>query len=95
MRFWCVQDTIKEEGFANFLHDRCDDLRRRITKLRMLIGKMEDLGACGVAIDCLKCLIQTQARETNKLAALTEVLVVTQASIHEKEGHVARMNLND
>ncbi|GJW59589.1 hypothetical protein Tco_0108924 [Tanacetum coccineum] len=66
MRFWFVQEIAEEEGFLNFLRDRCDDLRRRGAR-----------------------------RQTDKLAALTEVLVETQAGIHEKEGQVAKMELND
>nr|GEV18988.1 hypothetical protein [Tanacetum cinerariifolium] len=46
---------------------------------------MEARGARGVVVDSLECLRETQARETDKLAALTEVMVETQAGIHEKE----------
>ncbi|GJU44078.1 hypothetical protein Tco_1201344 [Tanacetum coccineum] len=95
MQVWLVQEIVEEERSTNFLHDQCDDLRRRITKLRMLISEMEALGARWVAVDCLECLRETQAREIDKLATLTEVLVETQASIHEKEGHVVIMDLND
>ncbi|GJX45709.1 hypothetical protein Tco_0262385 [Tanacetum coccineum] len=48
-----------------------------------------------VAIDSLESLKQTYARETAKLAGLTDVMVETLAGIHEKEGHVARLDLND
>ncbi|GJT94890.1 hypothetical protein Tco_1090408 [Tanacetum coccineum] len=74
MRFCFVQEIAKEEGFLKFLHDRYDDLRRRSAKRHVLIGEIEDLGARGVAVDCLK---QTQARETDKLDALRDVLVET------------------
>ncbi|GJV99350.1 hypothetical protein Tco_1554602 [Tanacetum coccineum] len=95
MRFWFVQEIAEEKGFLKFLRDRCDDLRRCSARSRVLIGEMEALGACVVVVDCLECLKQTHARENDKLATLTEVLVETQAGIHEKEGHVARMDLND
>ncbi|GJY47955.1 hypothetical protein Tco_0437911, partial [Tanacetum coccineum] len=95
MRFWFVQEIAEEEGFAKFLRDRYDDLRRHINKRHVLIGEMEALRVRGVAVDCLECLTETQAKETDKLASLTEVLVEIQAGIHEKEGHVARMDLND
>ncbi|GJZ01262.1 hypothetical protein Tco_0519223 [Tanacetum coccineum] len=49
----------------------------------------------GVAVDSLDCSKQTQTRETDKIDALTEVLAETQAGIHENEGHVAKMDLND
>ncbi|GJU66761.1 hypothetical protein Tco_1253020 [Tanacetum coccineum] len=71
IRFWFMQEIAEEEGFLKFLRDRCDDLRRRCARLRVLIGEMEALGTRGVAIDCLDCLKQTQARETNKFTALT------------------------
>ncbi|GKB42649.1 hypothetical protein Tco_0887591 [Tanacetum coccineum] len=48
-----------------------------------------------VVIDSLESLKQTYARETAKLAGLTDVMAETLAGIHEKEGHVARLDLND
>ncbi|GJZ68134.1 hypothetical protein Tco_0631374 [Tanacetum coccineum] len=95
MRFWFVQEISEEEGFLNFLRDRYDDLRRCNARRRVLIGEMEALGAHVVAVDSLYCLKQTHAKETDKLATLTEVLVETQASIYEKEGHVVKMDSND
>ncbi|GJZ27550.1 hypothetical protein Tco_0571803 [Tanacetum coccineum] len=89
MRFWFVQEIAKEEGFLKFLHDRCDDMRRRSARRHVLIGEMEALGARGVAVDSLDCLKQIQARETGKLAALIEVLAETQAGVHEKDGHIS------
>ncbi|GJS42336.1 hypothetical protein Tco_0567379 [Tanacetum coccineum] len=76
--------------------DRCPFTKpkepTRSAKRLVLIGEIEALGARGMAVGCLK---QTQARETDKLATLTDLLVETQAGIHEKEGHVAKMDLND
>ncbi|GJS87507.1 hypothetical protein Tco_0770143 [Tanacetum coccineum] len=63
MRFWFVQDISKEEGFLNFLCDRCDDLRRRSARRRVLIGEMEALKARGVAVDSLDCLKQIQVEK--------------------------------
>ncbi|GJV20821.1 hypothetical protein Tco_1369841 [Tanacetum coccineum] len=71
------------------------DLRRKSARRRVLIRKMEALGDCGVGIDSLESLKQTHARETAKLAGLTDVIAETLAGIHEKEGHVARLDLND
>nr|GEX99675.1 hypothetical protein [Tanacetum cinerariifolium] len=71
MRFWFVQEIVKEEGFVNFIRNRCDDLRRRNAMHHVLIGEMKALGDRMVAVDYLDCLKQTQARETGKLAALT------------------------
>ncbi|GKE43197.1 hypothetical protein Tco_1470481 [Tanacetum coccineum] len=71
MRFWFVQEISKEEGLLKFLHDRCDDLRRKNAKRRVLIHEMEALGEHGVAVDSLESLKQTHARETAKLSALT------------------------
>ncbi|GJZ71562.1 hypothetical protein Tco_0635413 [Tanacetum coccineum] len=59
MRLWFVQEIAEEEGFLNFLRDRCDDLRRRNAERRVLIGEMEALGARGVAVDSLDCWKQT------------------------------------
>ncbi|GKD13961.1 hypothetical protein Tco_1198368 [Tanacetum coccineum] len=70
-------------------------MRRRRARRRVLIGEMEALEARGVVVDSLDCLKQTQARETNMFATLTEVLAKTRAGIHEKEGHVAKMDLDD
>ncbi|GJT38150.1 hypothetical protein Tco_0938015 [Tanacetum coccineum] len=63
MRFWFMQEIVKQEGFLRFIRDRCDDMRRRSARRRVLIGEMEDLGAHGVAVDSLDCLKQTQAKE--------------------------------
>nr|GEW83833.1 hypothetical protein [Tanacetum cinerariifolium] len=59
MRLWFVQEIAEEEGFLNFLRDRCYDLRRRSAERRVLIGEMKALGARGVAVDSLDCLKQT------------------------------------
>ncbi|GJV76432.1 hypothetical protein Tco_1508016, partial [Tanacetum coccineum] len=67
---------------------------RKSARRRMWIREMDDLGNRRVAVDSLECLKQTHARETTKLAALTDVMAETLAGIHEKEGHVARMDLN-
>ncbi|GKB90369.1 hypothetical protein Tco_0962641 [Tanacetum coccineum] len=48
-----------------------------------------------VAIDSLESLKQTHTRETAKLAALTDEIAESMVGIHEKERHVAKMDLND
>ncbi|GJX95937.1 hypothetical protein Tco_0351735 [Tanacetum coccineum] len=95
MRFWFVQEIAEEEGLLNFLRDRCDDLRRKSDRRRVLIREMEALRDRGVAVDSLECLKQTHTKETAKLAGLTDVMAETVAGIYEKEGHVARIDLND
>ncbi|GJT60131.1 putative reverse transcriptase domain-containing protein [Tanacetum coccineum] len=85
----------EEEGLLKFLRDRCDDLGRKSARRRVLIREMEALGEREVAVDSLEYLKQTHARETAKLAALIDAMAETLAGIHEKEGHVARMDLND
>ncbi|GJY87917.1 hypothetical protein Tco_0502545 [Tanacetum coccineum] len=95
MRFWFVQEIAEEEGLLKFLPHRCDNLRRKSARCRVLIREMEALGDRGVAFDSLECLKQTHTKETAKLAGLTDVMAETVASIHEKEGHVARIDLND
>ncbi|GJR77118.1 hypothetical protein Tco_0089483 [Tanacetum coccineum] len=90
-----VQEIAEEEGLLKFLRDCCDDLRRKSVRRRVLIREMEALGERGVGVDSLKCLKQTHVRETTKLVALIDVMAKTLAGIHEKEGHVARMDLND
>ncbi|GJU88901.1 hypothetical protein Tco_1301324 [Tanacetum coccineum] len=49
----------------------------------------------GVAVDSLESLKQTHVRETAKLAALTDAIAESLAGIHEKERHVAKLDLND
>nr|GEW06030.1 hypothetical protein [Tanacetum cinerariifolium] len=95
VQYSLISKTLHEiyDCRSNQLDDNHDD--DELLQHRVLIGEMEALGARGVAIDYLDCLKQTRAGETNKLAALTKVLVETQASIHEKEGHVTKMDLND
>nr|GEY16605.1 putative ribonuclease H-like domain-containing protein [Tanacetum cinerariifolium] len=77
MQFWFVQEIAEEEGLLNFLRDRCDELRRKNARRRILIRKMEALGERGVAVDSLESSKQTHARETAKLAALTDSIAET------------------
>nr|GEV96652.1 hypothetical protein [Tanacetum cinerariifolium] len=95
MRFWFVQEIAEEEGLLKFLRERCDDLRRKSVRRHALIHEMPALGDRGVAVDSLESLKQTHARETAKLVGLTDVMAETLAGIHEKEGHVAILDLND
>ncbi|GJZ78869.1 hypothetical protein Tco_0643706 [Tanacetum coccineum] len=95
MRFWFVQEIAEEEGLLKFLRYCCDDLRRKNIRCRLLIREMEALGECGVAVDSLESLKQTHDRETAKLAALTDAIAESLAGIHEKERHVAKIDLND
>nr|GEX90129.1 ankyrin repeat-containing protein At5g02620-like [Tanacetum cinerariifolium] len=92
-----ISKTVEEEGLLKFLHDRCDDLRRKNAMHRVLIREMKALGEPGVVVDSLECLKQTHARETAKLSSLTYVMAETLAGIHknDNEGHVARIDLND
>ncbi|GKD31627.1 hypothetical protein Tco_1242405 [Tanacetum coccineum] len=95
MRFWFVQEIAEEEVLLKFLPRRCDNLRRKSARRRVLIREMEALGDHGVDFDSLECLKQTHTRETAKLVGLTDVMAETLAGIHENEGHVARLDLND
>ncbi|GKE88251.1 hypothetical protein Tco_1565726 [Tanacetum coccineum] len=93
--FWFVQEIVEEEGLLKILCDRYDDLRRKNARRRMLIREMEALGERGVAVDSLESLKQTHARETAKLATLTDAIAESLARIHEKERHMAKIDLND
>ncbi|GJY16086.1 hypothetical protein Tco_0386508 [Tanacetum coccineum] len=88
-------EIAEEEGLLKFLRDRCDDLRRKNARRRVLIHEMEALGERGVAFDSLVSLKQTHVRETAKLAALTDAIAESLAGIQEKERHVAKLDLND
>ncbi|GJY15417.1 hypothetical protein Tco_0385839 [Tanacetum coccineum] len=88
-------NIAKEEGLLKFLRGRCDDLRRKNARRCVMIREMEALGERRVAVDSLESLKQTHARETVKLAALTDAIVESLAGIHEKERHVAKIDLND
>ncbi|GJT99512.1 hypothetical protein Tco_1109851 [Tanacetum coccineum] len=89
-----VLNELMEITGSMELHKRMrfwgENVRRRV-----LIREMEALGERGVAVDSLECLKETHARETAKLAALTDAMVKSLAGIYEKERHVARMDLND
>ncbi|GJS02547.1 hypothetical protein Tco_0319055 [Tanacetum coccineum] len=56
MWFWFVKDIAKEEGLLKFLHDCCDDLRRKNARRHMLIHEMKALGEHEVAVDSLESL---------------------------------------
>nr|GEU33056.1 hypothetical protein [Tanacetum cinerariifolium] len=95
MRFWFVQEIAEEEGLLKFLRDQCNDLRWKNARRRVLIREMEAFGERWVAVDYLESLKQIHARETAKLAALTDAIAESLAGIHEKERHVAKIDLND
>ncbi|GKB96563.1 hypothetical protein Tco_0982700 [Tanacetum coccineum] len=84
-----VLDALMEITGSTELHKRMRFCRR------VLIREMKALGECEVAVDSLESLKQTHARETAKLAALTDAIAKSLASIHEKERHVTKMDLND
>nr|GEU97777.1 hypothetical protein [Tanacetum cinerariifolium] len=84
-----VLDELIEITDSTELH------KRMRARRRVLIGEMEALRDPGVAVDSSDSLKQTQARGTTKLAAFTKVLAETKDGIHEKEGHMAKMDLND
>ncbi|GJR67088.1 hypothetical protein Tco_0013153 [Tanacetum coccineum] len=69
--------------------------RRKNARRRVLIREMEALGERGVVVGSLESLKQTNTRETTKLAALTDLIAESLAGIHEKERHMAKMDLND
>nr|GEV34580.1 reverse transcriptase domain-containing protein [Tanacetum cinerariifolium] len=88
---WSEESEIaEEEVLLKFLRNRYDGLRRKNARRRVLIREMEALGERGVAVDSLKSLKQTHARETTKLAALPGAIVESLAGIHEKECHCMR-----
>ncbi|GJX73010.1 hypothetical protein Tco_0311605 [Tanacetum coccineum] len=95
MWFWFVQEIAEEEGLLKFIRGRCDDLRRKNARRRVLIREMEALGERVVAVDSLESLKQTHDRETAKLAALIDAIAESLAGIHEKGRHVAKIDLND
>ncbi|GKD42196.1 hypothetical protein Tco_1266841 [Tanacetum coccineum] len=79
-----VLDELMEITGSTELHKRA-----------VLIREMDALGERGVAVDSLESLKQTHDRETAKLAALTDAIAESLAGIHEKERHVAKIDLND
>nr|GEW73089.1 hypothetical protein [Tanacetum cinerariifolium] len=89
------QEIAEEEGLLKFLNDRCDDLRRKNDRRRVLIRKMEALEEPGVAVDSLETLKETHARETTKLSALKYAIAESLAGNHENERHVVKLGLND
>ncbi|GJX67302.1 hypothetical protein Tco_0303029 [Tanacetum coccineum] len=77
--------TIGKIGFSHGTPQRT----RRIVLMpslrrRVLIREMEALGERGVAVDSFESLKQTHARETAKLAALTNAIAKSLAGIREK-----------
>ncbi|GKF52346.1 hypothetical protein Tco_0159256, partial [Tanacetum coccineum] len=77
MKFFFMQQIAEEKVFANLLCDQCDDVRRHLTNLYVMIREMEALEDRLVVFDSLECWRKTQQKENNKLAALTEMLIQT------------------
>nr|GEU81348.1 hypothetical protein [Tanacetum cinerariifolium] len=97
---WMVRYHVHTDDFMTPLlevdenHDDNDDDDDddELLQRRVLIREKEALGERGVAVDSLK---QTHARETAKLAPLTDAIAESLAGIHEKERRVAKLDLND
>ncbi|GJV88200.1 hypothetical protein Tco_1532138 [Tanacetum coccineum] len=67
LRVWFQQDLVKEEGFANTMSRFRLDLAEKIVRCRKMIRELEGLGPCGVALDCVIRLKNTQMRDLEKL----------------------------
>nr|GEY37749.1 hypothetical protein [Tanacetum cinerariifolium] len=75
-----------DESLAG-IHEKELNRACRVKVIRILAGQWEALGECWVAMDSLKSLKQTHARETAKIAALIDAIDESLAGIHEKERH--------
>nr|GEU64296.1 hypothetical protein [Tanacetum cinerariifolium] len=80
-----VLDELMEIIDATELHKRMRFWRH------VLIREIEALGERGVVVDSLESLKHTHARETAKLAALTNAIAESLVG----QRHVAKMDLND
>ncbi|GKB17568.1 hypothetical protein Tco_0851491 [Tanacetum coccineum] len=67
MKFFILQHIAEEKAFANLLPDQADDVRRRLTRLNIMIREMEAIKDGVVIFDSMDCLRDTIRRENDKL----------------------------
>ncbi|GJW61043.1 hypothetical protein Tco_0110378 [Tanacetum coccineum] len=94
-----VLDELMEITGSTELHKRMrfwfvQEIAEEEGLLKFLRDRCDDLRR-NKARRSVSSLKQTHARETAKLAALTDAIAESLAGIHEKERHVAKIDLND
>ncbi|GJS48457.1 hypothetical protein Tco_0598578 [Tanacetum coccineum] len=94
-KFFFLQQITDDKAFTNLLQDQCEDVRSRLSKMHVMIRKMEDMDDRLAVFDSLDRLRDNVRSENTKLASLTQLLDQIQEGICEKEGHVDVIDLAD
>ncbi|PWA60409.1 hypothetical protein CTI12_AA381920 [Artemisia annua] len=88
------QEWRVNEDFITYIGQKCADLEASIQRRASLIQESQSFGPFhDVAPDAVECMVETQQREQDMLAALVGVLDLAREGRTEKERHVGLMDL--
>ncbi|PWA90671.1 hypothetical protein CTI12_AA098610 [Artemisia annua] len=91
-----VQEWNENEALIMYVSQKCADLETKIGRRDELIQEAQSFGPFhDVATAGVDCMVQTQQRDRDILAALIGVLDLAREGRGEKEQHVGLMDLKD
>ena len=95
-KYLFVQEWNDNEGLITYVAQKCAELEEKIATRDELIQEAESFGPFhDVATDAADCMVQSQQRDQDILAALHVVLNLAREGRVEKQQHVGLMDLKD
>ncbi|PWA51778.1 hypothetical protein CTI12_AA460800 [Artemisia annua] len=93
-KYLFVQEWRENEDLIRYIGEKCANLEAKIERRVQLMQEAESFGPFhDVAPDAVQCMVVTQQREQDMLAALMDVLDLAREGRTEKEYHVGLMDL--
>ena len=93
-KYLFVQEWRENEDLIRFIGQKCANLEGNIERREQLMQEGESFGPFhNVAPDAVDCMVETQQRDQDILAALAAVLDLAREGRTEKERHVGLMDL--
>ncbi|PWA47847.1 hypothetical protein CTI12_AA432450 [Artemisia annua] len=93
-KYLFVQEWRENEDFIRYIAEKCAILEANIERGAQIMQEAESFGPFhDMAPDAVDCMVVTQQREQDMLAALMGVLDLAREGRTEKEHHVGLMDL--
>ncbi|PWA36476.1 hypothetical protein CTI12_AA599580 [Artemisia annua] len=93
-KYLFVQEWRENEDLIIYIGQKCDELDTNIQRRDELIQEGQSFGLFHeVAPDAVECMVETQQRDREILAALVGVLDLAREGRVEKQRHVGLMDL--
>ena len=94
---YLFNNEISEDvGFLIRIGDECSQLRAKIAKRNNTIREAQFCGSFdSKAVNVLRCLLEIQQRERNRLQQLTAIIDEVHEGIQEKQRHVSLMEFDE